>query len=252
MCLIIASRNGSVVTDSELLKAYRANPDGWGIVWHNGRLLETRKGFNSSALLKAQAAAKGHPYVTHLRWATHGTINVGNCHPFRVNRKLWMAHNGVLSCVKIERENRSDTWHLAKLLSNVAPNELYNKSFQKTLSGVIGMSNKLAFIDINSTITMINESCGHWVKDIWLSNTHSIGAPERRERFVSRFDQRKWTRHDWERWAYYDEQDTASTDTWRDDYYHDTGMCAECGDSGEVFIDPESGLEYCEFCLRLF
>jgi glutamine amidotransferase len=51
-------------------------------------------------------------YATwHARLATHGTVTVDNCHPFKVGHddRTYLAHNGILPIVEPQGDLRSDT-----------------------------------------------------------------------------------------------------------------------------------------------
>src|SRR5271157_5457445 len=114
MCLLITSDTGKLPDSDLVLSAWNQNPDGFGLVYADNGQLTVHKGLELSQLQSVLPDALDHPYMLHFRWATHGTVNTDNCHPFRVIRKqLYMAHNGILP-IKIVNPQMSDTWHLAK------------------------------------------------------------------------------------------------------------------------------------------
>jgi glutamine amidotransferase len=49
--------------------------------------------------------------IWHARYATHGSNTVDNCHPFKVgdDEQTYLAHNGILSVVEYQQDDRSDT-----------------------------------------------------------------------------------------------------------------------------------------------
>lgn len=171
MCLIIASHNGELPPNSLVENAYLDNKDGWGLVY--GKSLCVRKGMDLPGAKKAIALAKGQPYIMHFRWATHGSVNAANTHPFRVSRKAYMAHNGVLG-VDIKHPEFSDTWHLARILEEIGFRPDWTKCEQwiKDMEEYVGPSNKLSFLTRDG-LSIVNEGMGKWHGGYWLSNEHS-------------------------------------------------------------------------------
>jgi predicted glutamine amidotransferase len=78
--------------------------DGWGIAFYEGAgcrifLDDTPSANSPIADLVGQYPIRSKHVVAHIRKATHGTVSLENCHPFR--RELWgsywtFAHNGEL------------------------------------------------------------------------------------------------------------------------------------------------------------
>jgi hypothetical protein len=138
--------------------------------------------------LKQYSKVKGIPHVLHQRFATHGEKTVAMCHPFRVTSKdqhghdIWVSHNGVLS-IQTPRKNKSDTFHLVKdLLRPLLMKDsslLYTTQFQQLLAKAIGSTNKLAFLDSEGKVILINGSEGQYKGDFWFSNTYSLSGVER-------------------------------------------------------------------------
>ena len=112
MCLIaVKPRNAplNMTTMAYLEDAFDSNPDGAGLMYRvKGRIhivkgLMTWQHFESKLPLIADKAA-----VIHFRWATHGTLNKGNTHPFplssrehdlkacNVTTEVGVAHNGIV------------------------------------------------------------------------------------------------------------------------------------------------------------
>lgn len=94
MCVIILKPADIEMPSLETLDACKkANPHGFGIMSPSVQY----KGFNYKTFLRKLARVPAHePCAIHFRYATHGSIKVANCHPFR-NGDLWFMHNGVLS-----------------------------------------------------------------------------------------------------------------------------------------------------------
>lgn len=175
MCLIIASPNGSVPSQDILKQGWRSNSDGWGLMQSDGKNLTVNKGLKYNELEKLIENLNGNPFVIHYRWATHGVKNIDNCHPFKITRELYMAHNGVIN-IDCSNKAMSDTWHFAKELRRMGVDQISIKDGEivEAIGKLIGNSNKLTFLDSKGNVTIVNEKIGQWEKDIWYSNTHSF------------------------------------------------------------------------------
>jgi hypothetical protein len=174
MCLLLVSTNGARLERFEVETAFQANPHGWGVVMQGG---ECRKGFKLEALHRALDAAEGKPYMAHWRYATHGELTVGNCHPFRVADNLWLAHNGIIDGAKCEiQPGMSDSRSLALMMRGLGYLVLWQVELAAWES-YIGSSNKVAWFDSETGEARIaHETQGHWVKPgLWASNHGYMG-----------------------------------------------------------------------------
>jgi len=175
MCLIIASPEGKVPTCGVIEQGWRDNSDGWGLMHSNGSEIIINKGLRFDNLKPLLEEINGSPYVLHYRWATHGTKNIDNCHPFRITKQLYMAHNGI---IQIECDNKlmSDTWHFAKRLREIGidSDAVKDKEVITMIEEYIGKGNKLAFLDSKGNISFANENSGMWQEGVWFSNGNSF------------------------------------------------------------------------------
>jgi glutamine amidotransferase len=93
------------------------NPDGFGfaivIPKENRILVEHTMNADKSIndFLEARAKYPEGYALWHARYATHGSVDASNCHPFWVgkNNDTILAHNGVLSTLEKAEDKRSDT-----------------------------------------------------------------------------------------------------------------------------------------------
>lgn len=170
--------------ESDLWNGGINNPDGhgWAIASNNGQMIlgksldlhEAIDGF-----VKARAMHDG-PALFHSRWATHGSVRVGNCHPFLVgnSHQTVLAHNGVLpkKAHPLPHEDRSDTAILAEDLMPRQWKRLDKPSVRKSLSEWCGKGNKLVILTVEpkyrENVYIINENSGHWdgYSGLWHSN----------------------------------------------------------------------------------
>ena len=100
MCIICIKKQGVEKPTQETIKVMaRKNPDGFGVMYYDGQSLQVVKSMNLDDILKENdKITKDMPAVYHFRIATHGSVNVLNCHPFYDEQTGYgFAHNGILS-----------------------------------------------------------------------------------------------------------------------------------------------------------
>jgi glutamine amidotransferase len=171
-----------VTPDMDRFKvAAQSNPDGFGFAIHTGRSVIRRHSMDFSQLadqftdLRTQHQG---PATFHFRFATHGSETLDNCHPFLLggDRETVMAHNGILPVQIAKGDTRSDT-------------RVFAEDYMPNLGGVVSLDDpeywvkleawargsKLVFLtanpDAKSDWYILNESDGHWDKDMWWSNS---------------------------------------------------------------------------------
>ena len=93
MCVIIVKRKGVEMPSEHILRAaYRANSDGMGVVSSMGRM----RTLNFCKFMDhIRGISKEDSCVIHFRLATHGSVRIANCHPFKQGN-LYFFHNGIL------------------------------------------------------------------------------------------------------------------------------------------------------------
>ena len=183
MCLVIHKPAHAAVPDELLASAAEYNPHGFGLMAlrRDGRLAvyrRSRSRYTELRRLYREHAAE--ECVIHLRYRTTGEIDLGNVHPLRVTKDIWLAHNGTLRLDR-PREDRSDTWHaVADYLRPILkrrPGLLHERGFHELLASWAGPGNRFAFMDARERRTVIvNREAGVDVEDIWLSNTRWFDA----------------------------------------------------------------------------
>lgn len=93
MCVCIYKPAGVKMPSYDtLFQCYSTNRDGMGFatpdkVYHSLSYVNFAK--------QIKSVKKSEPCIIHFRWATHGSVRLGNCHPF-VKGDVKFAHNGVL------------------------------------------------------------------------------------------------------------------------------------------------------------
>lgn len=199
MCVIICRDPGIEIPHDKLESASIVNPDGYGISIIDRGKLETIKEAvpnKAATIIKRLEDAKDHKVFLHLRFKTHGDINLDNCHPFTVyaddTRTINMMHNGVISDFSSGYNGKfSDTFHfnesiLKPIVSKLLPYHLaHNTSVldDETLLAIVekycGYSNKVVLYDNNDSFMIANRSRGVEFDGWWASNDYSFNERHR-------------------------------------------------------------------------
>lgn len=178
MCLIIASPGGAPVSEDVIIRGFADNPQGWGVMYAMDNNIEAVQGLDFGEYLVACAEAINSkcPYVIHTRWATIGEINTENCHPFCVQRDLYMAHNGTVRDIPITDRDMSDSWHLAQLLQQIGyTGENFNDPrYIKCLELIIGTTNKVVLMNNEGRMVLANPILWTLKDGLFYSNTESM------------------------------------------------------------------------------
>jgi gamma-glutamylaminecyclotransferase len=124
------------------------------------------------------------PYIAHFRYATIGEVSKANCHPFDINKDNILFQNGTV--YGLGNKKKTDTQHLAEILSDVPPNR-----WREVLE-----MNDSRFVTANlktKKYTLYNKSDWTKVNDIWYSKTNVldkvlIGVYGTLKRYGSNYD----------------------------------------------------------------
>jgi hypothetical protein len=187
MCILSYLPAGAVVDDKveeHLWNGGLSNPDGhgWAIATPRGMVLG--KSLELEEALGKFSAVRGEypdsPALFHSRWATHGSVRVGNCHPFLVGSgaQTVLAHNGILpkDAHPAKGDDRSDT---AILAEDILPRRWFRldkPTVIESMSQWAGKGNKLVILTVNpryrKNAYLINEAQGYWDNGtgVWHSN----------------------------------------------------------------------------------
>tara|TARA_Y100000356_G_scaffold94387_1_gene79771 strand:- start:2701 stop:3483 length:783 start_codon:yes stop_codon:yes gene_type:complete len=174
MCLAIYKPKHKKVNTDRLRNGFNRNPHGSGIAYSKNGKVFIKKGFFSfSEFYKAyKSIGEKHAMLIHFRWATKGGKTKENCHPFKLNQKHAMVHNGTIDRV-LCKNNGSDSSNFAhRILAPIIkenPSFIYSKAGKKMINLAIGQS-KVAVIDGSGEAVIFNEQKGHWDEGCWFSN----------------------------------------------------------------------------------
>jgi hypothetical protein len=149
---------------------------------HKGKLINRKGFFVFEQFVEAlRAAPEEAPAIIHFRMASHGAINVENCHPFWVNNDYAMIHNG---CIPgFGTQFLSDTNCFVKDILRPLFNQIGNKitlndprqnyHLRYLIASAVGMS-KIIFLRSDGQHMIVGEGKGSLIGGSWYSNEHSI------------------------------------------------------------------------------
>ena len=201
MCLITYAPNGRKTLDLEALAiSRRQNSDGYGLAWFKeeiGRwsVAKSMRPFTLERVLNR--LPEKAPVIIHQRFATHGSKDLDNAHPFGIKGGVLLFHNGVISGTSADfkyktneigndgkavyrSSHRSDTRayvedELAPIIQAAGTNWLHHPRGVDALEARVGYGNVLTICVPNNPIPIIvNEKRGDWRGPIYYSNTYSI------------------------------------------------------------------------------
>lgn len=182
MCVAAIAQQGKIIPANYLRAMFATNPDGAGLAFINGTgKVEIRKGFmTADTFVKAYQdvvdggfAAK-NPVMVHVRAATLGKVDEGNCHPFAISKGKGAAcHNGVLWGAyggNGRAAEKSDTREYFERLDRALVYEDVLAA-QRKLEDLIGY-NKLILLYEGGKYIIMNEKSGDWKDGVWYSNSY--------------------------------------------------------------------------------
>ena len=159
MCLIIHKPNPkSVIPQTYIDNAKRKNPDGFGIVY-----TDTFECFTTMDYAEAdKLIAESRPFVAHYRYATKGTIDITNCHPFIIDDDHYLFSNGTVA--SLGDDKICDTQRVCELLARI-PRSHWQDVLQFT-------DTRFAIVNASGTVTRH----GKWHKkgQLWYSKTIAL------------------------------------------------------------------------------
>lgn len=138
MCMLCVIPPNVIPSREKLENSALNNPDGFGfaIVIPSENRIHVERTMNADASIsRFLEMREKYPegYATwHARYATHGSVNVDNCHPFQVgvgNTQTYLAHNGMLPVIEPQGDKRSDT-------------RIFAEDILPTIGGVTSLDNE--------------------------------------------------------------------------------------------------------------
>ena len=109
MCIAILKPKDKTISKETLQECCNNNKDGMGFAYTDGNTVYINKYMNFDDFYKDYKEVETtSTMLIHFRIATHGKVEVKNCHPFKLNNRMALIHNGVISGYG-DKENKTDT-----------------------------------------------------------------------------------------------------------------------------------------------
>lgn len=137
MCVIIYKPAGVEMPSNEILfECYSANRDGMGFATPN----KTYHSLSYSQFMgRLKGVKKSEPCIIHFRWATHGSVKLANCHPFKKG-DVTFAHNGVLDIASKNDKTDSEIAFVNIIYPAIEINGFRSKEADRVISETAGVS----------------------------------------------------------------------------------------------------------------
>lgn len=178
MCVAIAKPADKNLSKETLELCFKQNPDGCGYAYvdQSGEIV-IFKSMDFDSFYESYAQATGEnptsPFLVHFRIKTHGTKDIFNCHPFKINDDMVFIHNGIISAVEDCPEKRkSDTQMFNELVLQKLPEGWYDSpGIDILIENYISFS-KLVVLHRRDggEMQIYNERKGTWENGVWFSN----------------------------------------------------------------------------------
>ena len=167
MCVIVVKPKEKEISLDVLRKCWNANGDGAGVAWKEKGSIRVRKGimsFEEFERIFKEVYSKQKEMVFHFRLTSRGRTCPEMTHPFRLVRlpepdplefvttRPVLFHNGTI--LELGDWEKSDTFFLARLLSELYEHRVPIKDIAKVLSLISG--NKFVLFSPQKTVLIGN------------------------------------------------------------------------------------------------
>lgn len=176
MCVAIYKPAKKTISKAVLEACALQNPDGCGMAYisNDGQLIVERvMKFDDfyPAYQQAFKDNKESPFLIHFRIATKGTVNLENCHPFRIDENHVFIHNGTIIPVPCgKQQDKSDTRMFNETVLRLLPEGwMRNAGITRLIEDFVGQS-KIVVMDRTGDVVIYNQEAGSWEEGVWFSN----------------------------------------------------------------------------------
>ncbi len=194
MCLALCAQKGRSIPFSVLQEGFKSNPHGAGYAIAKPEVDGTTdifKGFFTFGDFWEEFKEVNGKYdlLVHFRYSTGGARNEENCHPWQIDDKHAMIHNGTLKSYTRIHNGLSDTGNfneqILKPLVQWHPDLIGTPYFNALAGQAIGEGNKMAILNGEGKIYIFNEHLGNYLPNgVWASNFDYIRAKKRKKKVV--------------------------------------------------------------------
>ena len=171
MCIAIMKPKDKTISKDVLQTCCNNNKDGMGFAYVDDDSIIIKKYMNFDSFYKDYKSVENKSnMLIHFRIATHGKVELNNCHPFKLNNHMALVHNGIISGYG-DKEKITDTQDfINKVIGKISYKMWKNPSYRELVGDAIGYS-KFAILDNKGNVYIINEEKGVWDNGIWYSNS---------------------------------------------------------------------------------
>lgn len=159
----------SIGSFNELMKR---NKDGMGLVYaEDGQFKVIKTLTRGDAIYDEYRAAnsRGLSCLLHFRITTHGATIVENCHPFQLGEDVMYIHNGMIPLKDIPDGEVDSRLFAERILTHLPDGWFEMPDVRKMVENFINGS-KVALMDRDGVVKILNESHGNWHNGAWFSN----------------------------------------------------------------------------------
>ena len=114
---------------------------------------------------------KSSPFMVHFRWATHGTTNTRNAHPFNMGDGGAAIHNGIIDMHRMPQGDSDTLAFINKVVNRMPSNWRFTQVWVDMVGRMADIGNKLVFLWPDKTHVIIGENEGFWHAGVWYSNS---------------------------------------------------------------------------------
>ena len=160
MCIIVHRPPDVNISYDKLENCWDNNDDGAGLMWARNKRICVQKGIMEfkNFIKHYEAAPKNVDIFLHFRIRTHGLASKEMTHPHKINKGIWMMHNGVIN--NLGNDIESDSHHFAQMLKPLSAYDLIQDSFSELIGKLIGSYNKIVILNNSGKFSIINK--GEW------------------------------------------------------------------------------------------
>jgi hypothetical protein len=187
MCIIVVQPKKKTISKKRLEACFANNPDGAGYMFSHNRGLVIRKGFFTfdsfyrSYKLDWLDYGKTSYFILHFRIATHGSVDITNCHPHKLSNRLAFVHNGIFRVANTIKaaDHKSDTMRAAIIFKQLPADWYYKRGLRILVEEFFNSCNSYgAFMNDVGDIWLTNKADWKQDKKIWFSNDSYMDYPK--------------------------------------------------------------------------
>lgn len=142
MCVIIVCPRGVDIPSKKMLQQAKSiNRHGFGFVSESKyfRSMDFEEFYR-----ELKGVSKSENVIIHMRYATHGSVKLSNCHPF-FYKGFYFAHNGILDVRPINDMTDSETAFRTKIFKYIIKYGYDSEKFDCKCRSLVG-SSRFAFM----------------------------------------------------------------------------------------------------------